>query len=56
MEDQLWKEISMGISRKQRPPFAGPEIVLEIVQNQYQVCLNPTLKIRRKIPGLEIEN
>ena len=41
MEDQLWKEISMGISRKQKPPFEGREIVLETVQNQYQVFLNP---------------
>ena len=56
MEDQLWKEISMDISRKQKPQFKGREIVLEIVQNQYQVCLNPTLKLRRKIPGLKIQN
>ena len=50
MGDQLWKEISMDTFQKQKPPFEGREIVLEIVRNQYQVCLNPeTVKIRRKI-------
>ena len=42
MGDQLWKEISMDTFRKQKPPFEGREIVLEIVQNQYQVSLDPS--------------
>ena len=48
MEDQLWKELSMAIFRKQKQPFEGSEIVLEIVQNQYQVCFNPKRFLRIK--------